>query len=102
MLIWLLAGPRNRAPLGLKTTNAKAKVLQTPAADPVENGLNKDNQKSATARKPKPRVSHSEMTKLEIHGDQDVLAERDMEYMPPRVQSMLSNAKKFIPTYSHI
>ena len=69
--------------MGLKTTNAKAKVFQTPAPAPVDDDLDKANQKSATARKPKPRVSHAEMTKLEVLGDKDVLEERDIEYMPP-------------------
>lgn len=76
-------GPRSRAPLGMKTTNAKTKAFQTPAPG-SENDLGKTNQKSVSARKPKPRVSHAEMTKLEILGDKDELEEREIEYMPPR------------------
>ena len=68
----------------MKTTNAKAKVLQTPAPPPADNDLGKSNQKSASARKAKPRVSHAEMTKLEVLDDKDELEEREIEYMPPR------------------
>ncbi|KAA6411837.1 MAG: hypothetical protein FRX48_03987 [Lasallia pustulata] len=77
-------GPRNRAPLGLKTTNARAKAFQTPGPPIPENDLDKGAQRSATARKPKARVSLAEMTKVEILGDKDELADREIEYMPPR------------------
>lgn len=68
----------------MKTTNAKAKALQTPAPAHADNDLGKTNQRSVSARKPKPRVSHAEMTKLEVLGDKDELEEREIEYMPPR------------------
>ncbi len=71
----------------MKTTNAKAKAFQTPAPPPADNDLGKTNQKSVSARKAKPRVSHAEMTKLEVLGDKDVLEEREIEYMPPRAKS---------------
>ncbi|KAI9717519.1 MAG: hypothetical protein M1812_004660 [Candelaria pacifica] len=77
-------GPRARAPLGLKTTNAKAKAFQTPAPQGGDNGLDKTKQGSASARKPKPRVSHAETTKLEVLGDKEDAEEREIEYMPPR------------------
>ncbi|KAL6716206.1 hypothetical protein ACLMJK_005772 [Lecanora helva] len=80
--------PRARAPLGVKTTNAKAKAFQTPAPLPVKDNGDKASQKSVSARKPKPRVSHAEMTKVEIVGDKDELEERDIEYMPPRGEDM--------------
>ena len=70
----------------MKTTNAKAKTLQTPVPAQSDNDSGKPNQKSVSVRKAKPRVSHAEMTKLEVLGDKDVLAERDIEYMPPRVK----------------
>lgn len=74
--------PKNRAPLGMKTTNAKTKAFQTPA--PIkESGREEKNQKSVSARKAKPRVSHAEMTKLDMLGDHEALEERDVEYMPP-------------------
>ena len=79
-------GPRTRAPLGAKTTNAKARAFQTPAPPVVDHDAGKPNQKSASARRPKPRISHAEMTKLEVLGDKDELEEKEIEYMPPRGQ----------------
>ena len=80
----LKIGPRTRAPLGAKTTNAKARALQTPGPSLVNDDAGKPNQKSASARRPKPRLSHAEMTKLEVLGDKDELEEKEIEYMPPR------------------
>lgn len=78
-------GPRTRAPLGAKTTNAKAKAFQTPAAAPIGNDLGKMNQKTVSTRKPKPKVSYPETTKLQdILADKEALDEREIEYMPPR------------------
>lgn len=83
-------GPRIRAPLGMKTTNAKTKIFQT-SAPPAEDS--KTTQRSVSARKAKPRVSHAEMTKLEVLGDKDELEEREVEYMPPRPKSLLPRAQ---------
>ncbi|KAL9597487.1 MAG: hypothetical protein Q9219_005120 [cf. Caloplaca sp. 3 TL-2023] len=78
-------GPRNRAPLGAKTTNAKAKAFQTPALPPIGDQLDKTNQKTVSTRKPKPKALHPETTKLEdILADKEALDEREIEYMPPR------------------
>ncbi|KAL8856640.1 MAG: hypothetical protein Q9178_006796 [Gyalolechia marmorata] len=82
-------GPRNRAPLGAKTTNAKAKAFQTPAPAQNENDPNKTIRKSVSARKPKPKVSHPETTILDdILADKEALDEREIEYMPPKPQDM--------------
>ena len=70
----------------MKTTNAKAKAFQTPAPPLADNDLGKTNQKSLSGRKAKPKISHAEMTKLEVLGDKDVLEEREIEYMPPRAK----------------
>ena len=83
-------GPRNRAPLGAKTTNAKAKAFQTPAPAQNENDLGKTVRKSVSARKPKPKTSHPETTKLEdILADKEALDEREIEYMPPPAKGSL-------------
>lgn len=73
----LPSGPRNRAPLGNKTTNAKGNALQTPAP-PVQD--------KASARATSPRVRRG---KIKIHdagtmgvGNEDRIPE--IEYMPPR------------------
>ena len=76
---------KSRAPLGMKTTNARTRAFQTPVPF-QEDGLGKMNQKSVSARKAKPRVSHAEMTKLEVRGDQEGLEEREIEYMPPKTR----------------
>ncbi|KAF1992890.1 hypothetical protein P154DRAFT_451630 [Amniculicola lignicola CBS 123094] len=69
------AGPRTRAPLGMKTTNAKGKAFQTPA--PL----------SASARtlKASPRLRRP---KLKVHQAEAQDEEEDyvpeIEYMPPK------------------
>ena len=72
--------------MGAKTTNAKAKAFQTPAAGPVDNDLGKTNQKNNSVRKAKPRISHAEMTKLDILGEGCEVVEPEIEYMPPRAK----------------
>ncbi|KAI9674473.1 MAG: hypothetical protein M1817_001811 [Caeruleum heppii] len=78
---------RIRAPLGLKTTNAKTKAFQTPAP-PGDDGLVKDRgrsqQRSISARKLKPRVSHAEKVKVDFNSAENQLEEREIEYMPPK------------------
>ncbi|KAI4093406.1 MAG: hypothetical protein LQ339_007681 [Xanthoria mediterranea] len=82
-------GPRNRAPLGAKTTNAKAKAFQTPAAAQNEHDLGKTIRKSVSARKPKPKAIHPESTKLEdILADKEALDQREIEYMPPNPKDL--------------
>ncbi|KAL8996685.1 MAG: hypothetical protein Q9169_003857 [Polycauliona sp. 2 TL-2023] len=82
-------GPRNRAPLGAKTTNAKARAFQTPAPAQNENDVGKTVRKSVSARKPKPKTSHPETTKLEdILADKEALEEREIEYMPPTAKEV--------------
>ncbi|KAK3646705.1 hypothetical protein LTR56_008469 [Elasticomyces elasticus] len=73
------AGPRTRAPLGNKTTNAKA-LLQTPAGTTTK--------LSATNKPTSPRLRRG---KVKIHtAESDPLdnavveEEREIEYMPPR------------------
>ncbi|KAK5113912.1 hypothetical protein LTR85_010445 [Meristemomyces frigidus] len=74
------AGPRTRAPLGNKTTNAKAAAFQTPAAPPTQD-------KQALSAKPtSPRMRRA---KVKIHhAEADPLGngaeEREIEYMAPR------------------
>ena len=79
--------------MGAKTTNAKAKAFRTPAAALLENDLGKTNQKNTSVRKAKPRVSHAEMTKLEILGDKHEIEEPEIEYMPPRAKGNILGRK---------
>ncbi|KAI9739517.1 MAG: hypothetical protein M1834_006233 [Cirrosporium novae-zelandiae] len=72
-------GPRNRAPLGMKTTNAKAKVYQTPA-HPLKDESAKPSQKSTIAPNRKVQIAH---TKLDVLHDDEGAGEPDIEYAPP-------------------
>ncbi|KAL2068588.1 hypothetical protein VTL71DRAFT_14925 [Oculimacula yallundae] len=81
-------GPRTRAPLGMKTTNAKAKAFQTPSGPAPEKELDKTQPKQQTsARKPR-KVIHADSIKLEVHGDESPLADRDVEYCPPKPKDL--------------
>ncbi|KAF2769243.1 hypothetical protein EJ03DRAFT_327514 [Teratosphaeria nubilosa] len=70
------AGPRNRAPLGNKTTNAKA--LQTPAPRTQEKPLS-NKPTSPRLRRGKVKIHQAEVDPLEDDNE-----EREIEYMPPR------------------
>lgn len=67
----------------MKTTNAKAKALQTPAPVALDDDAGNKISKSATARKPKLRISHAEPSNIDVLGDSNELEEREIEYMPP-------------------
>ncbi|CZR69163.1 uncharacterized protein PAC_19063 [Phialocephala subalpina] len=79
--------PRERAPLGAKTTNAKAKAFQTPGPT-LGKELEKAQPKQQTsARRPK-KLIHADAVKLEVHGDESPLNERDVEYCPPKPKEL--------------
>ena len=80
--------PRNRAPLGAKTTNAKAKPFQTPAALASDKkDLAQSKRNSLSARKPQPKISNTEPVKIDILETKDD-EEPEIEYMPPRPKDM--------------
>ena len=85
------AAPKARLALGPKTTNAKTKALQTPGA-PADNDLGKAVQKSATVRKARLRISHTEAVKVGPLHDKDI-EEPEIEYMPPRVHGTVTSIK---------
>jgi hypothetical protein len=69
----------------MKTTNAKTKAFQTPAAPVLDKDPLKTQTKPTSARRPKPKISHAETIKLNIHGDDNgPLEEREPEYCPPK------------------
>ncbi|KAI9772270.1 MAG: hypothetical protein M1840_001019 [Geoglossum simile] len=96
-------GPRNRAPLGVKTTNAKAKAFQTPLNQAGDDGVGgaqaaeKPQLKSATARRIKPASSYTGSNKLEVHDEKSNCDEREIEYMPPRPQELPDCPEDFPP-----
>ncbi|KAH8596988.1 hypothetical protein B0O99DRAFT_685463 [Bisporella sp. PMI_857] len=87
-------GPRTRAPLGNKTTNAKAKVFQTPAGPAPDKELDKTQAPKTSSRRPK-KVTHGETVKLQIHGDESPLVERDVEYAPPKPKDLPYDSEDF-------
>ncbi|MBE7181569.1 MAG: hypothetical protein INR71_10250 [Terriglobus roseus] len=72
------AGPRSRAPLGMKTTNAKARAFQTPA--PPSAGKSALKTVSPRLRRPKVKVHQPEP----IAQEEDDESEPDIEYAPPK------------------
>ncbi|EON66690.1 hypothetical protein W97_05936 [Coniosporium apollinis CBS 100218] len=78
------AGPRTRAPLGAKTTNAKTKAFQTPAPPSIDTA-------SASAKtQPQSRSPRLHRAKVKVLATDDATKpvpepeEREIEYMPPR------------------
>ncbi|KAH1500323.1 hypothetical protein LV164_003133 [Aspergillus fumigatus] len=79
--------PRNRAPLGMKTTNAKARGLQTPAAPAGTTKPEKTNKRISTQkiRKFSPLV---DQPKVEVQGEESQDDVPDIEYMPPKPKEL--------------
>lgn len=82
------AGPRTRAPLGAKTTNAKGLALQTPGAFTNAGHSAKNSQKpvSPRLRKAKVKIHRAEVVPVDAHDE-----EPEIEYMPPRSQRMIAH-----------
>jgi hypothetical protein len=77
----------------MKTTNAKTKAFQTPG--PVlDTELDKTQKPQTSNRKPK-RVIHADSVKLEVHGDESPLGERDVEYCPPKPRDLAYESDTF-------
>lgn len=82
------SGPRMRAPLGMKTTNAKSNAFQTPA--PVS-ASGKTQKASPRLRRPKVKVHQPE---AEIDVEDDV---PEVEYMPPKEIPLLDDMDDYLP-----
>lgn len=67
----------------MKTTNAKAKAIQTPSGPALEKEAEKTQKPQTSARRPK-KVIHADSVKIEVHGDESPLTDRDVEYCPPK------------------
>ncbi|KAI9890445.1 MAG: hypothetical protein M1814_003929 [Vezdaea aestivalis] len=95
------SGPRNRAPLGAKTTNAKARSFKTPGgpgtgADQFSK-IYKQQPRSASTRKPKSQVIRSESVKVEGLGPADEQAEKEVEYTQPYAKALPDDPEDFPP-----
>ncbi|KAI8935938.1 hypothetical protein NX059_007445 [Plenodomus lindquistii] len=82
------AGPRTRAPLGMKTTNAKSRAFQTPA--PLSSA-GKTQKVSPRLRRPKVKVHQPE---LEHESEDDV---PEVEYMPPKEIPLEDDMGDYLP-----
>ncbi|KAF2725469.1 hypothetical protein K431DRAFT_342914 [Polychaeton citri CBS 116435] len=81
------AGPQDRAPLGNKTTNAKATVIQTPApASKIKPSATKPT--SPRLKRSKIQVHQAE-PEASLHDDN--VEEPDIEYAPPREAPLPDN-----------
>ncbi|KAF2832071.1 hypothetical protein CC86DRAFT_365974 [Ophiobolus disseminans] len=80
------AGPRTRAPLGMKTTNAKSNAFKTPA--PISA---KTQKVSPRLRRPKVKVHQPE---LDAESEDDV---PDIEYMPPKEVPLADDMDDYLP-----
>ncbi|KAL2122317.1 hypothetical protein VTJ04DRAFT_2772 [Mycothermus thermophilus] len=73
-----------RAPLGNKTTNAKARnAYQTPGVKPVARDVEKTAVRPSSNRRLKQAAPHLEGPKLEVHADKKPLDD-EVEYAPPK------------------
>ncbi|RAL15637.1 uncharacterized protein BO97DRAFT_468513 [Aspergillus homomorphus CBS 101889] len=82
-----LADPRSRAPLGMKTTNAKARGLQTPAPPGGTAKPEKTTKRGSTQRVKKfsPFVEQAQPEIQSMPVQDDV---PDIEYMPPKPKDL--------------
>jgi len=70
----------------MKTTNAKTKAFQTPAGPAPGKDLDKTVPTQTSVRRPKPKAA--EKVRIEVHGDESPLAEREVEYLPPKPKEL--------------
>ncbi|KAI1468474.1 uncharacterized protein F4812DRAFT_426965 [Daldinia caldariorum] len=83
------AGPRSRAVLGDKTTNAKAKGSQTINAKGATRELEKSQGKAPGTSRPKQKQPQAELQKLVVHAEEtDPLSEEEIEYCPPKPKDL--------------
>src|SRR5689334_22594337 len=83
-----IAGPRARAPLGMKTTNAKTSAFQTPA--PLSASA-KTLKASPRLRRPKVKV-HQPEVQDEVEDDVP-----EVEYMPPKEVPLPDDMGDYLP-----
>ncbi|KAI2641820.1 hypothetical protein GGS26DRAFT_537035 [Hypomontagnella submonticulosa] len=80
---------RSRAPLGDKTTNAKAKAGQSVNVKSAIREIEKSQSKAPGTIRPKQKTPHAELQKLEVHSEEtDPLSEEEIEYCPPRPKDL--------------
>ncbi|KAI1284561.1 hypothetical protein F5Y07DRAFT_346970 [Xylaria sp. FL0933] len=80
---------RARAVLGDKTTNAKAKGIQTVNVKSAVHEIEKSQAKPHSTVRPRHREPQAETHKLQVHAEEpDSLSEDEVEYCPPRPKDL--------------
>lgn len=105
-----MIGPRTRAPLGVKTTNAKARAFQTPAPIQATVRPEKTLKKASTVRrsvKSKIRVALPEPVEADLLSKEPESDVSDIEYCPPpqsscRIHQRTSPTMTLFPIFEAI
>ncbi|KGO77490.1 hypothetical protein PITC_037980 [Penicillium italicum] len=79
---------KDRAPLGMKTTNLKANNLQTPAPFGGTTKQPKTNRRQSTAQKIRKAAPVAQQAQTKVHIDAAVDDVPDIEYMPPKPRDL--------------
>ncbi|KAJ5558733.1 hypothetical protein N7461_002705 [Penicillium sp. DV-2018c] len=79
---------KDRAPLGMKTTNLKANNLQTPAPFGGTTKQPKTNRRLSTAQKIKKAAPVTQQVQTKVHTDPVEDDVPDIEYMPPKPKDL--------------
>lgn len=82
-----ILGPRNRAPLGTKTTNVKLNTSQTLARSALRTKPENTNLRVTSTRRPK-KVIHPDTKKLEVCDAGTLYNTSDVEYCPPAIKEI--------------
>lgn len=87
---------RARAILGDKTTNAKAKGLQTVNVKSAVREIEQSHVKPQNTARPKQREPQAETQKLQVHAEEiGPLSEDEVEYCPPNPRASPTNQTCF-------
>ncbi|KAK5630729.1 hypothetical protein RRF57_006444 [Xylaria bambusicola] len=80
---------RARAVLGDKTTNAKAKGMQTINVKSAVKEIEKSQARLQHTVRPRQREPQTETRKLQVHAEEpDTFSDEDVEYCPPRPKDL--------------
>lgn len=91
-----LIGPQSRAPLAIKTANAKTKPFQTPARDVGNKDVEKAQVKPTSTYRQKQKTSYVDTIKLNVLGDQtNAPSGGDVEYCPPKPKDLPYESEDF-------
>ncbi|OKL60891.1 hypothetical protein UA08_03878 [Talaromyces atroroseus] len=81
-------GPRNRAPLGAKTTNAKTGAFKTPGLQPETLKTQKTKHRGSSTKKPKKAEIQVQQAQPQVFDASEVDDVPDVEYAPPKPKEL--------------